>query len=262
MRFAIHSLCLLVLICADLARADPVRHVLDLQTRVGVSLRISSLMPERPKAAVILLAGGDGGLHIFPNGSTQRLSGNFLLRSQERFVQQGLGVVVVDAPSDRSRPPYLRGFRLTDEHAQDLAVVIRWTAEKSGGKVWLVGTSRGTESAASIGLKLQGMPSLAGIVLTSSILVDREFPPVPALPLSSLRLPVLVVHHEKDSCRVTRFEDLGLLIQKLPINVPHQVVVIRGGATQGDDCHGMAYHGFNGREDDVVREIADWIGRQ
>jgi len=241
------------------AHPSPPPQVVDLPTRPGITVRILALIPETPKATVILLSGGDGGVQIFPGGSMGRFPGNFLLRSRQRFVVHGLAVVVVDAPSDRARPPYLRGFRHSAEHSQDLAAVIEWAAKHAAPKVWLVGTSRGTESAAAAGLKLQGMPALAGVVLTSSILVDNETTPVPALQLPELRLPILVVHHERDTCRVTRFSDLTKLTARLPTSVAHRVVTVSGGISEGGDCEGMSYHGFNGREEEVVGDIVRWI---
>jgi len=41
------------------------------------------------------------------NGSFQRGEKNFVVRSRQLFVSNGLSVVVVDAPSDRQNPPYL-----------------------------------------------------------------------------------------------------------------------------------------------------------
>jgi hypothetical protein len=93
------------------ARADgQTSKVVDLPTRPGVSQRMVVLSPPEPKAAVILFAGGHGGLQISSVGSFHWGNGNFLVRSRQLFVDQGLLVAVVDAPSDRQSPPYLGGF--------------------------------------------------------------------------------------------------------------------------------------------------------
>lgn len=241
------------------AHADFATKVIDTPTRTDVTVRSVALLPAEPKAAVILLAGGDGGLRIFSGGTIGRLDGNFLIRSRKLFADQGIATVVVDAPSDRMRPPYLAGFRTTDEHARDLGAVVDWLAQETRRKVWLVGTSRGTQSAAFAGLKLQENPSLAGIVLTSSILVDASSPPVPAMPLETFGLPVLVVHHDQDSCQLTHFSDLQRLTDKLPKAVATKVMVFSGGVSWGDPCQARAYHGYNGLEADVVGQIAQWL---
>src|SRR4029450_2619816 len=80
--------------------------------------------------------------------------GNFLVRTRALFAQQGLLVAVIDAPSDRQLPPYLSGFRQAREHAADVRAVIAWTKKEAAVPVWLVGTSRGTQSAGSIATSL------------------------------------------------------------------------------------------------------------
>ncbi len=49
--------------------------VVDIPTRPGVTQRILVLGPEKPKAAVILFAGGDGGLMLTPQGEMGRARG-------------------------------------------------------------------------------------------------------------------------------------------------------------------------------------------
>ena len=77
--------------------------VVDLPTRPGVTQRMLVTPPPEPKATVILLAGGHGGLQLFQNGSFKWGEGNFLVRSRQLFADKGLMAVVVDAPSDRLR---------------------------------------------------------------------------------------------------------------------------------------------------------------
>src|SRR4051812_1904833 len=86
--------------CAPTAWAQVPQQVVDIPTRPGVTQRMLVLKPPQPKAAVVLLAGGHGGLQIFPNGSMQFGGGNFLVRTRELFAERGLLVVIVDAPSD------------------------------------------------------------------------------------------------------------------------------------------------------------------
>src|SRR5262245_37535434 len=109
---------------ASLASAETSQKVVDVPTRSGVTERMIVLTPPQPKAAVVLLAGGHGGLQIQPDGSMQWGKGNFLVRSRELFAEQGLIVAVLDAPSDHQSSPFLGGFRQTQEHAADLRAVI------------------------------------------------------------------------------------------------------------------------------------------
>jgi hypothetical protein len=74
-----------------------------------------------------------------------------------------------------------------------------------------------------------------------------------------LGIPVLVVHHEQDECRVTLFRDVPRLMNKLTAAPKKELVTFRGGENQGDPCQAMAYHGFNGLEKEVVQRIAAWV---
>jgi pimeloyl-ACP methyl ester carboxylesterase len=217
------------------------------------------LTPPAPKAAVVLLAGGHGGLQVFPNGSMKWGEGNFLVRTRQLFADQGLLVAVVDAPSDRQSPPYLAGFRQTAEHTADLKAVIAWLRESSKLPVWLVGTSRGTQSAAYVATELAGSGGPDGLVLTSTILTETKGRPVPAMALGKLQVPVLVVHHTQDGCALCAFSETPALMAKLSHTPRSQLLTINGGDNKGDPCEAFAFHGFNGLEAEVVKQIAAWV---
>ena len=205
------------------------------------------------------LLGGHGGLQISPNGSFKWGEGNFLVRTRQLFADQGLLVAVVDAPSDRQSSPYLSGFRQSPEHVADIKAVIAWLRGQAKVPVWLVGTSRGTQSAAYIATQLDGPQGPDGLVLTSTILTDNRGHPVPAMPLGKLRIPVLVVHHEQDGCRLCSFNDVSTLMEKLDRAPKKQLLSFKGGENRGDPCEAFAYHGFNGIEREVVAQTAAWM---
>lgn len=237
------------------------QQVVDIPTRPGVTQRMVVIKPEKPKAAVILFAGGHGGLQISSTGDFKWGEGNFLVRSRRLFASNGLMVVVVDAPSDRQNPPYLGGFRQTLEHVADIRAVIAWAKRQADIPVWLVGTSRGTQSTAFIATQLasaDGGPD--GIVLSSTMLSDKPGNrPVPEMPLEKIRIPVLIVHHRQDGCRHCQYDDLSRLTEKLTNAPRKELLTFEGGKNRGDPCEAMAYHGFNGIEQDVVNKITDWI---
>src|SRR5262245_29167299 len=114
---------------SSLAAATTTEKVVDLPTRPAATGRALVLAPPEPKAVVLLLAGGRGGLQMAPDGSMKWGQPNFLVRSRQVFADQGLLVVVLDAPSDRQSPPYLENFRQTKEHAADLKAVIAWARD-------------------------------------------------------------------------------------------------------------------------------------
>lgn len=241
------------------AQAHTTPQVVDIPTRPGVTQRLLVLTPPQPQAMVLLLAGGHGGLRIAANGSMQWGAGNFLVRSRQLFVDQGLLVVVVDAPSDRQSPPYLSGFRQTAGHVADLKAVIAWARERAGVPVWLVGTSRGTESAAYVATELTGPDGPDGVVLTATLMTDPRGRPVPAMPLGNIRVPVLLVHHAQDGCAQCAFSWVPTLKSRLA-NAPRTgVLAYQGGESHGDPCEAFAFHGFNGLEAEVVQQTAAWL---
>ena len=63
----------------------------EVKVRPGVTIKYLALVKPKttPRAAVILFAGGNGLLSLQPNGTIgTNLSGNFLVRSRDLFVQQ------------------------------------------------------------------------------------------------------------------------------------------------------------------------------
>ena len=232
--------------------------IIDIPTRHGVTERLLVLMPSsEPKAVVVLFAGGHGGLQLSDTGNFGWGEGNFLMRTRERFVDAGMMVVIPDAPSDRQREPYLNGFRQTKAHGEDIEHMVEWIKTKSNAPIWLVGTSRGTQSVAYV--VVHHAPKIDGIVLTSSILYDLKSDAVPEMKLEKVTVPVLVVHHADDGCTHCPYALSDTLMSKLTATPKKELMRIEGGQSKGDPCNAWGYHGFNGVEDDVVKKITRWI---
>ena len=155
-------------------------------------------------------------------------------------------VAVIDAPSDRQALPYLGRFRQTPEHVADVKALIAWLRQQADIPVWLVGTSRGTQSAAYVATQLVDEGGPDGLVLTSTILTDNKGRPVTDMSLGKVRIPVLVVHHEQDGCKHCKFSDMPLLMDKLTNTQRKKLITFRDGNNRGDPCKPFAYHGFNG----------------
>jgi hypothetical protein len=251
---------------ASTGSSDVAPRVVDVPTRPGVIQRFVLLSPREPKATVVLFAGDHGGLQIaagprFTWGAGG-LADNFLMRSRQLFVEHDLAVAIVDAPSDRQGFPFrfLTGFRQTPAHAADIKAVIAWLREHVEAPVWLIGTSMGTLSVGYLATQLTGRDGPDGIVLTSTILAaPPDTRPVPAMALETLRIPVLVVHHEQDGCRFCLFRDMPALMHKLDAVPMKELIAVTGGVSRGDPCQAFAYHGYNGIEHAVVARIAEWI---
>ena len=241
------------------AQAQTPPRVIDLPSRAGVTQRLLLLTPPEPRATVLLFTGGHGGLQVAADGTFKRGHGNFLIRSRELFLQQGLAVALIDAPSDLQSPPFLQGARQRPEHVADVRSAIVWLRQTVKQPVWLVGTSRGTQSVAYVATELSGEQAPDGIVLSATVVVDRKDRPVSALPLARIAIPVLVVHHEQDACSACPFSQVPALMSALTHSPRKQLLVFNGGLNTGDPCEAFAHHGFNGLESDVVGRIAAWV---
>jgi pimeloyl-ACP methyl ester carboxylesterase len=229
-----------------------------LEPRPGVTESFLLVHPEGPPvASVILFSGGEGAV-LLKRFGPKWSHGNFLVRSRDLFAAEGLLVAVLDVPSDQAAG-YGR-FRVSKEHARDVAAVIADLKALAAVPVWLVGTSKGTVSAAFVAGQLRlGGPD--GVVLTSSI-TERSrgtMDTVLDADLDEIRVPTLIVHHKQDGCSVTQYNVARLLPRQLKRAPRKEFLSFEGGISVGDLCEAFAHHGYNGIEPEVVRAIAAWI---
>ena len=216
-----------------------------LAPRAGVTEAMLVDPSEHATASVLLLPGGSGVL--------QDVKNNFLLRVRGRFSAAGFNVAVLDAPSDHSSGMD-SNYRASAEHAQDIAAAIRFLKQKSTVPVWLIGTSRGTVSAANAAVRL-GAKDIAGIVLTSSVWSGG----ISLVPIAQIAVPVLVVHNRDDGCRESPYLGVGAGMDALKAAPAKELITVSGGNSRGSPCGGQSTHGFFGIEDQVVPPIIAWI---
>lgn len=208
-------------------------------------------------ATVVLLPGGGGaigriGAEGWPDGA------NFLVRSAQSFAAQGFNIAVMARPSDMNDMDY--PFRVSAAHIDDIRKVVQLAKERWSVPVWLVGTSRGTVSgtAAVIAMRDEGL--IAGLVLTASVTAARVTGAVPGQALDKITVPVLVVHHTQDACKVCSPAQAKTIEPKLTASPAHATLMLDGGDNPtGDPCEALHYHGFIGIEATAVQQIADWI---
>jgi pimeloyl-ACP methyl ester carboxylesterase len=243
-------------LCPWLAHAQT---VVDIPSRPDVFQRMLVLSPEKPKAVLILFTGGNGALQINDKGELGSGRSNFLVRTRAQWLAKGFVVALVDAPSDRQSEPFLSGFRQTPQHLQDIKAVIAWLRAQYTLPIWLVGTSRGTQSAAFVATTLTRAEGPDGLVLTATILNDKNSRAVPAMALNTLTIPTLIVHHNNDECKVCPPAYLASLMDKLTATPRKALIRIDGGQTQGDPCESLAHHGFNGVETQVIDNVSSEI---
>lgn len=228
-----------------------------LPSRDGVEQPLWLIEPDKATHSVILFAGGKGKLNIDESGIGKE--GNFLVRTREQFTNQGMVVAVVDKPTDKEK---LFRFRKTNKHAEDIKAVIALLRERHPDKpVWLVGTSRGTISAANAAARLKGQEGPDGIVLTSSVTLKskKNLDSLDDIDLSAITVPTFVIHHENDDCIVTPYENAEALLEELSSVKVKEFKGFSGGDSVGNPCKGKSYHGFLDIEEKVVTAIVNWI---
>ncbi len=255
------------------ASAKPCGTVVTLPVRGGAQLQYVLAGPEAPHAArgaLVLLAGGDGVLDLDAQGCPRLLKGNSLVRSSPLFRAAGWATAMVDAPSDHRQEDGLAAFRASAAHADDLGRVIADLRRRGHSPVWVIGTSRGSISAANASARLRGAEAPDGMVLTSLLTVGTTAGRKPwtaqtvfDLPLEAIAIPALLVGHALDRCMRSPADAMPRVEARIT-SARRQVVVVAGGAgTEGprgpEACEGRSPHGFQGQEAELVNGLLRFI---
>ena len=205
----------------------------------------------RPKAAAVLFTGGEGRVGLATRG-IPRPGANFLVRTRGVFNRQGVATAVIDVPSDLNEMP--DSIRMSARHAADVAAVVKDMKRRFAGvPVYLVGTSRGTVSAAYAGAALG--TDIAGVVLTSSLFnATRTGPGISGFDYAKLESKLLFVHHADDACFATPYH------MAESVSAGYPLTTVRGGnPAKSGPCDPYSPHGFFGVEGPTVRAITGWM---
>lgn len=232
--------------------------VVTLGTRPHVTLSFLLLTPQYPIASVILLPGGHGDLELNER-LIARGSNNFLIRTREAFGKQGFQVAVIDAPSDRKPAGMRGGFRQSVEHVVDIEAVANYLKKRENVPVWLIGMSRGAESAVHVALHCR--EAIAGLVLASAISQSKKGGgAVTRMQLESLKIPVLIVAHREDACEMTPASGAERIKNALTQSPRAETLYFEGGSpSRSKPCEALSAHGFFGIEREVVDAVTAFI---
>lgn len=236
--------------------------LIELDTRNGVTQKFELIEAKNPVASLILFAGGKGALDLSSSfGSVNYGWGklNFLVRVKDDFVKNGFNVAVVDAPSDmQGKKGMLGGFRDSISHQEDIDKVITYLKEKYSLPIWLIGTSRGTESAASIAINTK--VGIDGLILSSSISEENsKGVAVTQMDLDEIKVPVLITAHKDDGCKHTPASGAKKIKELLTNTKKVQVMIFEGGNEVQGPCRGKSHHGYLGIEEKVVESMSKYI---
>jgi len=250
---------LILLLLSPFTGAAQAEDIIILSTRPGVSQAYLITAPATGKAGAvaILFPGGVGKVDLERESARAVLDrGNFLVRSRRIFAAAGIAAVVLDSPSDQ--PSGMDDFfRLGEAHGEDLARVVTDLKKRFPGvPVFLVGTSRGTVSAAAAGARLA--KTIDGVVLTATLFnASRNQPGLGGFDFGKIPVPLLFVHHTDDGCAYTPYSGARRLADRYPL-----ITVTGGAPPQSKPCEAMSQHGFLGRESETVNAIIGWMQKQ
>lgn len=259
-----------VLLVAGAASAAACGEIVAVTTHGGTTTRYAYVAAERGATALVLLVGGAGHPNLDDNGCPRALKGNSLVRSLPHFHASGFATALVDAPSDHQQKEGLAGFRVEAEHARDIGRVIADVRGRSGGPVWLVGTSRGAISAANAASRLTGDAAPDGVVLTSAVMVGDPGARLPWVAhsvfnadLAAIRQPTLLVGHAEDTCVRSPAGAMSRVASLIGASRKQVVTVTGGPGGRGlsgfEACEGRSPHGYIGQEAEVVAGIARFV---
>jgi poly(3-hydroxybutyrate) depolymerase len=254
----------LFLLAAAATICNAAESVITIPTRDGVTL--SYLLVQDPSAApkvvVVTFIGGTGAIGLARRAETGPVkfgpSTNFLIRIRERLVDADIADAIVDAPSDQLPQGMQDRFRLGPDHLADIRALIDDLKKRfPGARIYLVGTSRGTISAASLGARLGD--SVQGIVLSSTVTNhDKMGEALSTFDFGTIKVPVLFVHHRDDGCVTNPYRNVERISKGAPL-----ISVSGGDPPQSGPCDPMSPHGYFGRDAPVAQAIRNWmLGRE
>jgi dienelactone hydrolase len=222
--------------------------IVDVPQAGGAPTKTFLVETAKPKAVALLFIGGDGMLNLNPDGSTTKE--NPLNRSANLWKQYGVNAVLVDSPYDLgdARRGNVRGKA---EHLSRVENVVKHYKERFGVPVWIVGHSMGTVTAVQFANQAERASSIAGIIIAGTHAGESL--------TKDFVKPVMAIHHQKEACPSTPISASESIIKARSKETKSELVLIDGGENVGKACMGLAYHGFNKVEDQVVAAAAKFI---
>jgi alpha/beta superfamily hydrolase len=233
--------------------------VLAVESRPGVKevlvLTPGSSVAEQGSAknVVIVLGGGSGQIAISktadgPDAGKLKIGGSLPIVARQELADKVGAAAILAQPSDR--PVMDQEWRDSGAHVADIAAAVTVVQQRfPGAKVWLLGLSNGSWSAAHAGAALQDR--LAGVILMS--VAQGAFS---TQGFAGIRIPVLVVQHRRDSCLPYRnIEEQArwhTLVTVDDARLPRVSAIHR-------DCGAESAHNFYGSGAAVMAAVEQWI---
>jgi len=219
----------------------------------GISnLDIHASEGAQSKANIIAIIGGKGLRNQDGRGN------NFLIRQRVVFFDENINFYLLPNRSSRQKAGYQ--YRASRERLEAIWELVKFIKRRNNRPIFIVGFSRGTVDA---GAYSKTFPkTIDGVVLASGIYTNNSAKAVnysmEIIIGNSIDVPILIAHHSKDECSVTRYKFAKVFFDQVSAPRKNFLRYI-GGIPSGRGCGPFHHHGFEGIERQVALEIADWI---
>ncbi len=187
-------------------------------------------------------------------------SKNFLKRYKDNFVEKGIAFYLFPNANSDTKASYSR--RISEERIGRLNELVKYISNINNKPIFIIGFSRGAVDAGFYAKKYPN--NISGIILASGIYKNdsnkaKNFSMEKVIG-KKIKVDTLVVHHEKDLCRVTKYKYAKSFFKKL--KAPKKNLLnYTGGTGTGRECGPYHHHGFEGIELKVANDIAEWINQ-
>ncbi len=223
------------------------------QVLVARAVANKDAAPESPTDIAIFFPGANGKARGARGGFSEHGANPATMGLMaENF---GMGVAV-GLPSDQPDGISI-AWRMGSEHIGDASAVLDAIAQRfPKARITLIGLSAGGFSVTRVAEAVvkRGAPKLHGVVMMSTApeaLSDEIMKPI-----RDAKVPVLVIHHKRDSCLALRdIEPLAKKYDFVMIDDARQPQV----SALKRDCNPGSAHVFAGKERIVYSTIADWV---
>ena len=215
-------------------------------------LPIHSVEHSNSKANMIAIIGGKG------LKNKKGKSKNYLVKHRDIFTNSELNYYLFPNSSMAETASY--PLRASKKRADRILALVKAITERNSLPTFLVGFSRGSVDVGSFAKRYP--KTIQGIVLASGVYKNnskkaREYS-MEKIIGAEINTAVLIVHHKKDKCKVTRFNYAHDFAKSLHSPKKHFLFYDEGEAS-GRSCGPLHYHGFEAIEEKVANDIAEWI---
>jgi hypothetical protein len=222
-------------------------------------LKVVTYEAKDAQGTVVMPPGGSWNVGSI-DASTGALTGtNFFIRTIPLFVGHALNVVTMYRPDSLTT---LRdaALRSGQQHGQDVLTLADY-ASRLNKPVWLLGTSLGAISAVNAAT-LKPDAKISGLVISSAVANKTSVVKAGTLdfPLEKIVLPVYVSGHEKDECASTPPATTREIARRLTRSRKVELKLTQTGSNPtGNPCGPTHWHGYINAEEEVVKQMAEFI---